>query len=39
MLDLKVHDGYLEKQVAKIGKVWYKRTSKPIPDGINGVES
>jgi len=34
MLNLMVQQGFLEKQVAKNGKVWYKRTSKPIPDRI-----
>jgi hypothetical protein len=39
MLELLVFQGYLEKQVLPNGKIYYKRTSKPIPDATDAGRS
>lgn len=37
MLDLLVHEGFLEKQEIK-GKTWYKRTTKQLPKATDEVD-
>jgi len=39
MLDLLIHEGYLEKQVTHEGRIWYRRTTKQLPKTTDEVVS